>query len=106
MAKGRQTGSREEPMPLGEIISTDVEGKNQKHLFGYEERGRTIGIERGFGYIEGLPAVANGHFYLRVLSLTTNRSLLYDVDAARATRRLVDAIGERDRSCGHGHEGR
>ena len=106
MAKGRQTGSREEPMPLGEIISTDVEGKNQKHLFGYEERGRTIGIERGFGYIEGLPAVTNGHFYLRVLSLTTNRSMLYDVDAARATSRLVADIGEPDLSFVLDHEGR
>ncbi|KRA46413.1 S9 family peptidase [Pseudoxanthomonas sp. Root630] len=96
LAKGRQLGSREAPIPMGDIIATDADGKNQKYLFGYQQSLRTAGIEAGFGYIEGLPATPNGRFYMRRLSRGTQRSQLYDVDASAATARLVADIDVRD----------
>ena len=98
VAKGRQTGPREKPMPTGEINAVDLDGDNQKYIFGYESSGRTVGIDRGFGYIEGLPEKANGRFYMRALSASSNRSMLYDVDATDGTSRLVADIGQRDLS--------
>ena len=96
LAKGRQVGSREAPLPTGDIIATDADGKNQKYLFGYQQSLRTAGIEAGFGYIEGLPATPNGRFYMRRLSRDTQRSQLYDVDAGNATGRLVADIDVKD----------
>lgn len=96
LAKGRQMGSREAPVPTGDIIATDADGKNQKYLFGYQQSLRTAGIEAGFGYIEGLPATPNGRFYMRRLSRGTQRSQLYDVDAGSATGRLVADIEVKD----------
>lgn len=98
IAKGRQMGSREEPTPMGEIIATDFDGKNQKYVFGYQQSTRTAGIDAGFGYIEGVPEVRNGHFYMRRLSMGATRSQLYDVDAERTTARLVADIPVKDLS--------
>lgn len=98
IAKGRQMGSREQPSSMGEIIATDFDGKNQKYVYGWEQSTRTAGIDRGFGYIEGLPEVPNGHFYMRRLSMDTGRSQLYDVDAEKTTARLVADIPVKDLS--------
>ena len=76
VAKGRRVGAREEPWHMGEILATDFDGKNQKYIYGYEQTTRTAGIERGFGYIEGVPEVRNGHFYMRRLSNGARRSQL------------------------------
>ena len=96
LAKGRKLGSREAPIPTGDIIATDADGKNQKYLFGYQQTLRTAGVEAGFGYIEGVPATPNGRFYMRRLSRGTQRSQLYDVDAGNATGRLVADIDVKD----------
>lgn len=98
IAKGRQMGSREQPVPMGEIIASDFDGSNQKYVYGYQQTTRTPGLERGFGRIEGRPEIANGRFYLRRLSRGTSRSQLYDVDATRGTARLVADIGVKDLS--------
>ncbi len=96
LAKGRQVGSREAPVPMGDIIATDADGKNQKYLFGYQHSPRNGGIESGFGYIEGLPIVPNGRFYMRRLARNTRRSQLYDMDAANGSARLVADIDAKD----------
>jgi len=98
IGKGRKVGSREEPSSMGEIIATDFDGKNQKYVFGYQQSTRTAGIDAGFGYIEGVPEVRNGHFYMRRLSMGATRSQLYDVDAERTTARLVADIPVKDLS--------
>lgn len=92
VAKGRLIGAREKPVPMGEIIATDYDGSNQKYIYGYQQSTRTRGLGRGFGYIEGLPATPNGRFYMRRLSNDSRHSMLYDVDAIRATHRLVADI--------------
>lgn len=94
VAKGRLIGSREKPVATGEIIAADYDGGNQRYVFGYQVR--TPGLDRGFGFIEGLPPVRNGHFYMRHLSANSGRSMLYDMDAQRGTHRLVADIGVKD----------
>lgn len=96
VAKGRLIGAREEPVAMGEIIATDYDGSHQTYVYGYQQATRTRGIERGFGYIEGLPPTSNGHFYMRRLSAGSKHSMLYDVDAERATHRLIADIGVED----------
>lgn len=98
IAKGRQVGSRERPVPIGEIIASDLDGTGQKYIYGYQQSTRTPGLERGFGHIEGVPEVANGRFYMRSLSRGTGRSQLYDVDASRGTARLLADIPVKDLS--------
>lgn len=92
IGKGRKLGSLEEPMPMGEIIATDLDGSNQRYVYGYLQSTRNAGLERGFGYIEGLPSRRNGHFYMRRLSLDSRHSMLYDVDANTTTHRLMADI--------------
>ncbi|CAH2709661.1 Dipeptidyl aminopeptidase/acylaminoacyl peptidase [Xanthomonas campestris pv. nigromaculans] len=92
IGKGRKLGSLEEPMPMGEIIATDLDGSNQRYVYGYLQSTRNAGLERGFGYIEGLPSRRNGHFYMRRLSLDSRHSMLYDVDATTTTHRLMADI--------------
>jgi dipeptidyl aminopeptidase/acylaminoacyl peptidase len=98
IAKGRQMGSREQPVPTGEIIASDLDGTSQKYVYGYRQGARIAGLSPGFGRIEGVPEVANGRFYMRRLSRGTNRSQLYDVDATRSTARLVADIPVKDLS--------
>lgn len=96
IAKGRLYGAREAPLAMGEIIATDFDGSNQKYVYGYQQSTRMAGIDRGFGYINQLPLVPNNRFYMRRLSNSSSRSMLYDVDTERATHRLVADIGVRD----------
>ena len=92
--KGRLFGSREKPSATGEIIATDHDGGNQRYVFGYQVR--ASGIDRGFGFVEGLPRVRNGRFYMRHLSANSARSMLYDMDAERGGHRLVGDVGVKD----------
>ncbi len=92
IGKGRKLGSLEEPVPMGEIIATDLDGGNQRYVYGYQQSTRNAGLERGFGYIEGLPSRRNGHFYMRRLSLDSRHSMLYDVDASTTAHRLMADI--------------
>src|SRR3546814_17319238 len=87
VAKGRLIGSREKPLATGEIIATDFDGRNQLYVFGYQVR--KTGMDRGFGVIEGMPPVRNGHFYMRHRAVNSRRSMLYDMDAQRGPHRLV-----------------
>lgn len=96
--KGKQFGSIDKPMLTGEIIATDVDGKNQDYLYGYESkyssRAATRGTDRGFGSIDGFPERANGHFYMGAQSWDNdNQSSLYDVNAQKNTRNLIGDIG-------------
>ncbi len=92
--KGRLIGSHEKPYATGEILATDYDGGNQRYVFGYQVK--TPGMDRGFGVVESLPAVRNGHFYMRFLSDGSARSQLYDMDANRGSHRLRADIGVKD----------
>ena len=99
--KGREFGTVDEPQLTGEIIATDLDGKHQDYLYGYQgfeqsRRGSVRGSDQGAGFYDGQPTPANGHFYLRTYRATraaTNQSSLYEVDAVRNTRHLIGDIG-------------
>ena len=98
--KGQQFGSIDKPAPTGEVIATDLDGKHQDYLYGYKgkfgSRASTRGIDRGWGFVDGLPTPVNGHFYLGTQSWDdSNRSTLYDVDASKNARHLIGEIGVR-----------
>jgi dipeptidyl aminopeptidase/acylaminoacyl peptidase len=92
--KGRLFGSYEEPFSTGEIIATDFDGGNQRYVFGYQVK--ATGMDRGFGFIEGLPAVRNGHFYMRHVADNSARTMVYDMDADHGSHRLLADIGVKD----------
>jgi dipeptidyl aminopeptidase/acylaminoacyl peptidase len=96
--KGKELGSIDKPVLTGEIIATDVDGKNQDYLYGfdsmYSSRSGTRGRDRGWGSVDDLPEHANGHFYMGAISWESqDHSYLYDVDANTNTRHLVGDIG-------------
>ncbi|WP_424681700.1 alpha/beta hydrolase family protein [Frateuria sp. YIM B11624] len=108
--KGKEFGSIDKPVSTGEIIATDVDGKHQDYLYGYEvrysSRAATRGTDRGWGTVDGLPERTNGHFYMAAMPWDSpDHSYLYDVDAEANTRHLVGDIGEGDMSFMVGADG-
>ncbi|MDG6347550.1 prolyl oligopeptidase family serine peptidase [Luteimonas sp. 8-5] len=93
VATGRKIGAREKPVPTGDIIASDYDGKNQRFIFGWDVI--RAGIDRGWGVIEQMPRVRNGHFFMRHITPNSNRTMLYDMDTIRS-QRLVGDIGARD----------
>lgn len=97
--KGREYGSIDKPALTGEILATDIDGKNQDYLYGYDSmkygrRAASRGTDRGFGFYDGQPDVSNGHFYMAAYEWdSNNQSSLYDVDANHSTRHLIGDIG-------------
>ena len=96
MAKGKQFGSIDKPSSTGEMLATDFDGKNQDYLHGYDNLGKRAGTrskDRGFGSVDGLPEHANGHFLLGSQAWNNDgSSALYDIDALKNVRRLIDDI--------------
>jgi dipeptidyl aminopeptidase/acylaminoacyl peptidase len=95
--KGKQYGSIDKPMSTGEVLATDIDGKHQDYLYGFENtygtRAATRASDRGWGFVDGLPTPTNGHFYMAKQSWSDNDySTLYDVDATKNSRRLIGKI--------------
>lgn len=111
VAKGKQQGSIDKPYLTGELIATDLDGKNQDYLYGfnsakYGKRAGSRGTDEGWGFFSGKPTPANGHFYMRTESWNDNTySTLYDVDATRNTRHLIGQISVHDMSFMVGADG-
>ncbi|MEI7036236.1 alpha/beta hydrolase family protein [Fulvimonas yonginensis] len=109
--KGKEFGSLDRPAYTGEIIASDVDGKHQDYLYGYQvrfsSRSDTRGTDHGWGFVDGLPDRANGHFYMAATSWSSqDSSSLYDVDARANTRHLVADIGVGNMSFLVGDDGR
>lgn len=92
---GKKIGSLDMPANTGQVIATNITGKKQHYLFGWDNwdsdhRSKTRGSDQGAGYIVGLPAVPNGHVYVRAEPWgREDLSILYDIDAAHNTRHLL-----------------
>lgn len=97
--KGREYGSIDKPALTGEILATDIDGKNQDYLYGrdavkYGRRAASRGSDEGWGFYDGQPDASNGHFYMAAQGWdSNNQSSLYDVDADHNTRHLIGDIG-------------
>ena len=93
IAKGRKYGSLEKPVPMGEIIASDFDGQNQRYIYGSEQQNVAAGLDRGFGFIEGVAQGNDGHFYMRQLKRNPTNSMLYVVDAGpRPSFKLIASI--------------
>lgn len=96
--KAKQLGALDAPLATGEIITTNIDGKRQDYLYGYDaphhsSRGATRNGDKGSGFFDGRPEQANDHFYMRAYIWgTRNQSSLYNVDAGRNTRHLIGDI--------------
>ncbi len=92
--KGKEFGSLAEPFSTGEIITSDIRGRHQDYLYGskpYGRRSATRALDRGWGWIAGLPAKADGHFYMRTRPWAdgNDQSVLYNVDAGTSARHEI-----------------
>ncbi|MEG1680938.1 MAG: S9 family peptidase, partial [Stenotrophomonas sp.] len=93
IAKGRKYGSLEKPQPMGEIIASDFDGQNQRYIYGYEQQNAAAGLDRGFGFIEGVAQGNDGRFYMRQLKRNPTNSMLYLVDAGpRPNFKLIASV--------------
>lgn len=100
ISKGKELGSRERPVATGEVLATEFDGSKQEYLYGARmfqasSRGERYGSDYGYGSVAGLPRTLNGHFFLTSHAWEGNRSLLYDIDAKNATRKLLADLPER-----------
>lgn len=111
--KGKQFGSIDKPYLTGEIIATNLDGKHQDYLYGYQSvrygtRAGTRGTDEGYGAVDGLPMPTNGHFYMATRSFDDNQnnSALYDVDGTSGSRHLIGQINVGDMSFMVGADGK
>lgn len=104
VAKGRQFGSINQPMSTGEIIATDLDGKMQIYLYGYQS---PSSLTNGMGSIDGVPSPTNGHFYMAAQSWNNQRySTLYDVESIRNALHTIGKIKGADFSFMVGADGK
>ncbi|QWT20663.1 prolyl oligopeptidase family serine peptidase [Bacillus sp. NP157] len=97
VARGKVDGSIGNTTYTGELMAIDIDGKNPDYLYGFENVGKraaTRATDKGWGFINGAPPAANGHFYMRAVSWSDqDRSTLYDVDAKTSVRRQMADVG-------------
>ena len=97
--KAKQFGAIDAPVPTGEIITTDIDGKHQDYLYGYaanhqSSRGSTRNPDYGSGFYVGGPQEPNDHFYMSArLWDSHGGTTLYDVDSMHNTRHIMTSIG-------------
>lgn len=97
MSKGLELGDREKPVSTGEILAFNLDGTKQEYLYGYQmfkssSRGDRIGDDYGYAYIDDIPRPRNNHVYLNTHQWDSKRSMLYDVNSANASRKLLADI--------------
>lgn len=46
LLKGLEIGTREQPVPTGELVALDLDGTNQQYLYGYKARAQSSRGER------------------------------------------------------------
>ena len=94
ITKGMELGSREKPVPTGEVLAAELDGGKQEYLYGYKmrnssSRGSRYGADEGYGYIEDIPRSRDGHLFIVSHAWEGSHSMLYDVDSRSAVRSLV-----------------
>ena len=94
ITKGKELGSREKPVPTGEVLAAELDGSKQEYLYGYRmrqysSRGSRYGNDEGYASIEHVPRSSNGHLFLAAHAWEGQHSMLYDVDSRSAVRTLA-----------------
>lgn len=94
-------GSLDRPLALGEIIASDADGKRIQPMFNRDWVDGRGGTQRtaddGYAFVAGLPAKANGHFYMQTHMWDDEKNTwLYDVDSNTGVRHLLSQINTGD----------
>jgi dienelactone hydrolase len=104
IATAREFGSLEQPQRTGEVLAMDIDGTHQAYLYGYKQgrlkdapilrRGVPVVPDEGWGWINSVPQVPNGHLLLteHLWGVKEQNSLLLDIDSTSAKRHLVTSI--------------
>lgn len=99
--KGLEIGLREQPIATGEVVAVDLDGTNQEYLYGYKafkqsRRGDRYGDDYGWGVVEHMPQSRDGRIFLGTHLWDGKNSLLYEVNATTANRKLLADIPMKD----------
>lgn len=97
LLKGLEIGTREEPVPTGEVVALDLDGTNQQYLYGYKaraqsSRGERYGNDYGYAEINHIPRARDGHVQVSAHLFDGNRSMLYDINTVNSIRKLLADI--------------
>ena len=114
VSEARESGSLDAPGLIGELVAIDADGKNQRVIYSFLDRGKSIraqmnilALPRAYPDIAGLPRELNGHVFLSfsIMPENTNgqshdavRTELYDVDTATGKPTKVARIDRGDMS--------
>jgi len=100
---GKEIGALEAPRATGEIMAMDIDGTSQEYLFGYNmfarsRRGTAYGDDYGFGRVDGISEARDDKIFVaeHKWSDTASSTLLYAIDARKATRKLLARVGQPD----------
>jgi dienelactone hydrolase len=108
VATAREFGSLERPLITGEVLAMDIDGTHQAYLYGYKQgrlkdapilrRGVPVVPDRGWGWINSVPQVLNGHLLLteHLWGVKEQSTLLHDIDSTSAKRHLVALIDKQE----------
>lgn len=94
---GMEVGSRERPQATGEVMAVDVDGGQQRYLFGYKmdaypSQGNRYAADYASSWTVFTPLERNNHFYLGTQMWDHDRSMLYDLDSRSGIRKLLASI--------------
>lgn len=97
ISRGMELGSREKPVSTGELLATDYDGKKQEYLHGYRmfqqsSRGNRYPSDEAYGYIEDVASSYNDHLFVTSRLWEADRTLLFDIDARSAVRKLLATL--------------
>jgi dipeptidyl aminopeptidase/acylaminoacyl peptidase len=100
VTKGLMLGAREAPVPTGELLAVDYDGKRQEYLFGYDNfkyssKGDRYGDDHGNGWLSGVFLPRTDNVLVETYIWNADRSMLYDINTRTAIRKLVASIGAR-----------
>ena len=108
VSEARESGSLDAPSLIGELVALDADGKNQRVIYSFLDRGKSVrsqmnilAMPAAYPELAGLPQPKNGHVFLSFSILPENRNgqsydamrtELYDVDTVTGKPSKVTQI--------------
>ncbi|KFI06607.1 S9 family peptidase [Massilia sp. BSC265] len=94
IARGFEQGSRTTLLNHGELLASDIDGKNQVYLHGYRMprtmvRGGRHPDDHATGVVEGVAREYNNHVFVSSQLWEADRTLLYDINTQNNARKLI-----------------
>ncbi|MBC3876055.1 alpha/beta hydrolase family protein [Undibacterium flavidum] len=97
ITKGLELGLREIPIATGEVVAVDLDGKQFRYLYGYDNfrsstKGDRYGDDYGYGSVESESPEKNTNIFLGTYLWKVNSTSLLEVDTITASRRLITSL--------------